>query len=155
MVNSYRKGYRGENQLVHIFKESGIEAKRVPMSGGTQFAKGDIHISHNGGILRAEVKIRKNAFNLLYALIDVNKHNMMLVRQDNELTLILMRLTDFIEFLCGGITLQELQEIEPMNFKRGLKKVYEYLEGNDILIVKADRREYLVLTPYNHWVNLL
>ena len=38
------KGYRAENELVHFFLDHGIDAKRVPLSGGAPGFRGDILI---------------------------------------------------------------------------------------------------------------
>lgn len=51
-----QKGYRNENNLVHKLNDDGLQAIRVPLSGGTSFAKGDIVLQ---GKYRIEVKSRQ------------------------------------------------------------------------------------------------
>lgn len=60
------KGYRGEHNLVRILKESGIKAKRIPLSGATEFQKGDVQIQD----FIAEVKLRKNGFKQIYKWLE-------------------------------------------------------------------------------------
>ena len=87
------KGYRGEYNLVRKLREAGLEVERVPLSGATNFKKGDIVVED----LTGEVKLRKNGFKMLY----------------------------------------------------------DWLEGNDFLAVKADRKEYLVVIPLELFIKLL
>lgn len=80
-----RKGYRGENQLVNYFKQYNLNAVRIPLSGSTEFQKGDVIVED----FICEVKLRKDGF----------------------------------------------------------REIYKWLEGNDILFIKADRKPYLVVMP--------
>ena len=147
MPNSYRKGYRAENQLERIFKQNGINAKRVPLSGGSTFAKGDIHIEKGSKTLRVEVKVRKDAFNILYNTLSVNSNNIISIEQPSLESLVLMRLTDLLSILRGELSLEEVQEMlrdaGTTRITRGLKKVCDYLLGSDILVIKADRKDFL------------
>ena len=67
------KGYRGEHNLVKILSKAGLNAKRVPLSGATSFAGGDIRIYDYE--LRGEVKLRKNGegFKKLYKWLKEEK----------------------------------------------------------------------------------
>jgi Holliday junction resolvase len=87
------KGYRGEHNLVRLLQQHGIDAKRVPLSGATSFAKGDIIIDD----LVAEVKVRKDGF----------------------------------------------------------KQIYKWIEGKDLLFIKADRKDYLVVMNVEMLIKLL
>lgn len=63
--SSRRKGYRGEWRLVRKLKAAGFEARRVPLSGQTEFAKGDVVIYTGEKSTEryiAEVKTRKEDF---------------------------------------------------------------------------------------------
>lgn len=64
------KGLRVERELVNKLKESGVEAKRVPLSGAAEGFKGDIQI----GQFIAEVKARKDGagFKVLEAWLGDN-----------------------------------------------------------------------------------
>jgi hypothetical protein len=61
-----RKGYRGENQLVNYFKQYNLTVKRIPLSGATEYKKGDIEVEGYTG----EVKLRKNGFKELYKWLE-------------------------------------------------------------------------------------
>jgi hypothetical protein len=58
------KGAREERALVNRWRAEGISAQRVPLSGGTEFQKGDVQISGFIG----ELKVRQNGggFKSLY-----------------------------------------------------------------------------------------
>ena len=88
-----RKGYRGEYNLVRKLKEHGLSAERVPLSGSTSFAKGDVVVEG----LVGEVKWRKDGF----------------------------------------------------------KQIYKWLEGRDLLFLKADRKPYLVVMKLDEFMKLL
>ena len=42
------KGYRRERELVLLLRSWGLEAERVPLSGGTNYAKGDVDVYRKG-----------------------------------------------------------------------------------------------------------
>ena len=88
------KGYRGEHNLVNYLKKHGVEAIRVPLSGASTFAKGDIVIQNK---YRGEVKLRKDGF----------------------------------------------------------KMIYKWLADNDMLFIKADRKQYLAVIPLDLLIELL
>jgi len=58
------KGAREERQLVNRWRQEGISAQRIPLSGATEYAKGDVQISGFIG----ELKVRQNGggFKSLY-----------------------------------------------------------------------------------------
>jgi len=90
---SRNKGYRGEHNLVLLLRAHGIDTKRVPLSGATDFCKGDLLIQG----LVAEVKVRHEGF----------------------------------------------------------KELYKWLEGKDVLFVKADRASYLCIMPVERFIELI
>lgn len=59
------KGARVERRIVNLLKEAGIPARRVPLSGATEYAKGDVEFTRRDGefgeipAFIAEVKARK------------------------------------------------------------------------------------------------
>jgi Holliday junction resolvase len=61
-----RKGYRGENQLVNYFKQYNLTVKRIPLSGATDYKKGDIELEGYTG----EVKLRKDGFKEIYKWLE-------------------------------------------------------------------------------------
>lgn len=83
------KGYRGEYNLVKRLHELGIQAKRVPLSGGTSFQKHDIVFDN----IVAEVKLRKKL--PLYEWL--GDANILFVKQDYDDYLVVLRLEDFVE----------------------------------------------------------
>lgn len=87
------KGYRGERYFVNKFKDAGLNAVRVPLSGATEFEKSDLFVEG----LKAEVKVRHDGF----------------------------------------------------------KELYKWLEGKDILCLKADRQDGLVVLPVDKFIELL
>lgn len=92
-----QKGYRGEYNLVKILNEYGIDAKRVPLSGQTEFAKGDVIIKGKTKTFTCEVKVRANGF----------------------------------------------------------KQIYDWLEGKDILFIKSDYKNYLVVLPLDMLIQII
>lgn len=90
-----RKGYRGEHNLVKLLQQHGIDAKRVPLSGATSFAKGDIIIDD----LVAEVKVRKNGFKQIYKWIEGK--DLLFLKADYRTMLVVMDLDKFIELLAS------------------------------------------------------
>mgnify|MGYP003113223147 CR=1 FL=1 len=62
------KGANFEREIVNKHKELGIDAKRVPLSGATDFAKHDVMISG----ISAECKIRANGFKEIYKWLEDN-----------------------------------------------------------------------------------
>lgn len=85
------KGYRGEYNLLVKLKNHGIDAKRVPLSGATDFCKGDLIIDG----LVVEVKVRQNGFKELYKWIE-NK-DLLFVKADRHEYLCIMPLKMFIK----------------------------------------------------------
>ncbi len=53
------KGARVERLVVNLFREAGLDACRVPLSGATEYAKGDIDIIMDDLTLVGEVKARR------------------------------------------------------------------------------------------------
>ena len=91
------KGYRGEYKLVKLLRKAGIPAKRVPLSGATEFAKGDVVIANR---YRAEVKLRKNGFKELYQWLDGN--DFLFGKADRKPYLVIMTFDTFVRFWKEG-----------------------------------------------------
>lgn len=94
------KGNRNERLLVRIFQGCGIPAKRVPLSGSTEYAKGDIEAEIAGQKWRLESKVRAKGFKSLYSWLQGN--NALVVRADRQEALIVLRLKDFCELARKG-----------------------------------------------------
>jgi len=64
MVKTYKKGYRGEIQLVHELSKRGFMVVRTPRSGRINLASPDIIAAKDGKLIVIECKSRKNAFKI-------------------------------------------------------------------------------------------
>jgi len=95
------KGCRNERQLVGIFRAYGIPAQRVPLSGGTSYAKGDVEAEINGQKWRIESKVRANGFKQLYSWLGEN--DALVVRADRHEALVVMPLKRFCELVGGEV----------------------------------------------------
>ena len=87
------KGYRGENALRIMLKDSGIKCRRVPLSGACEGAKGDLLLGKNEE--RMEVKLRGQGFKTLYNWLKNNRF--LAVKADHKPYLIVMELKDFVK----------------------------------------------------------
>lgn len=83
------KGNRFERQIVNLLKDSGIDAKRIPLSGAT-WLKGDLLIGNEV----AELKKRGNGFKQIYEWIQESRY--LIVAADRKEPLMVMRLKDWI-----------------------------------------------------------
>ena len=92
---SRRKGYRGEYQLVKKLREAELDAKRVPLSGQTEYAKGDVVVEG----LVGEVKLRKDGFRQIYKWLE--NRDILFAKADRKEYLSIMRLETLIKILGG------------------------------------------------------
>jgi len=95
------KGNRNERQLVQIFRAYGISAQRVPLSGGTSYAKGDVEAEIKGQKWRIESKVRAVGFKQLYSWLTGN--DALVVRADRQEALVVLPLRTFCELVVGGV----------------------------------------------------
>lgn len=79
---------------MRILKNSEIDAKRVPLSGGT-WMKGDVIFDDK----KIECKCRANGFVQLYNWIEDSDY--VAVKADRKEPLIVMRISEFIRILLG------------------------------------------------------
>lgn len=98
--HSRDKGARFEREVVNQLKEYGLDAKRVPLSGATDFAKNDIHVTSGFDpriTLSGELKRRK----ALPAWIEeaLEGADFMVMREDGGKSLVVIRLPLFAELL--------------------------------------------------------
>lgn len=141
---SRQKGYRGEynliNKLKSIFEDKQI-VQRIPLSGQTQQPlsefktfKSDIVIKYNNKIYHCEVKVRKNGFKEIYKLI--NENNIFELNDE----FIVTKIDNIIKLLDKNIP----SDIPRFNLKR-IKMIEDYIKFNDILFIKSDRKDYIIL----------
>jgi hypothetical protein len=87
------KGARCEREIVHLHRDAGIAAERVPLSGaaGGMFS-GDLAVP---GLGRAEVKARGNGAG--FALLErwLGDHDALFLRRDRALPLVVARISAF------------------------------------------------------------
>ena len=76
------KGKRIELEIVNLFKAWGLRSLRVPLSGATEYAKGDIdvYLDHRDAPMVGEVKARKAGFKQLTSWLGDN--DFLVVRPD-------------------------------------------------------------------------
>ena len=95
-----RKGSAGERELVNIFKEAGIEAQRVPLSGLVDGYAGDVYLP--GLNKRVEVKRRKNGLKTVYDWLSQNPDvSYLAFRIDRQPWIVAMSLDEFLNLLNG------------------------------------------------------
>jgi len=99
---SRQKGDRFERECVEKFRGAGITATRVPLSGaaGGVFG-GDLQVQVKGETRKIECKIRKRAWADLYGWLEKDSPYALLIRTNNNPTLVVMPLERLIE-LAGG-----------------------------------------------------
>jgi len=90
-ILSRRKGYRGEKEVEEILRELGFNAKRVPLSGASEFQKGDVVIFEKGQPrFVVEVKRRARGFETLYRFLE--RTDLLFLRADRKSWLVCMEL---------------------------------------------------------------
>lgn len=135
-----RKGKRVELYIVSLLRQAGLDAKRIPLSGATEFAKGDVLVYTTDGIPKIlEVKAREKGF------------------ADIRARLIHKSVVRFVfgkyEFICYSwehfikILKREIREIdEEIETTRAYKQIANwYSDYIDFLVVKVDYFEPFVV----------
>ena len=87
------KGLREERDIVRTHRDIGVDAERVPLSGATEFAKGDV-IIHG---LTFESKLRADGFKGLYKALGDNDG--LIIRADRKERLYLLRETEWLKIV--------------------------------------------------------
>lgn len=107
------KGNRNERKIVNALRDAGIPARRVPLSGATEYAKGDVEIFPHSGwpvewddkdwldkakhIMRGEVKARRKFPAWLAEYLGDN--DALFLVEDRQEPLVVMRLSKFTEMV--------------------------------------------------------
>lgn len=97
---SRTKGAVYERELVNDFKARGLFAQRVPLSGATEYAKGDVEVTagYDGTtIYRGECKRRAALPEWIEKALGEN--DFLAMREDRGTTLIVLRLDTFGDLL--------------------------------------------------------
>ncbi len=88
------KGSSFEREIVNKHKQWGVDAKRVPLSGATDFAKHDVMISG----ISAECKIRANGFKQIYDWL-AEEPDVLICRADRKETFYVLPEKTWMQFL--------------------------------------------------------
>ena len=97
---SRTKGAVYERELVNDFRARGLTAQRVPLSGATEYAKGDVEVTagYDGKtIYRGECKRRAALPEWIEKALGEN--DFLAMREDRGTTLIVLRLDTFGDLL--------------------------------------------------------
>ena len=95
--SSREKGMRAERQIVELFRQVGLEAYRVPLSGVFAGFKSDVEIRIGSRRLYLKSKVRAKEFVLLYRwLFGADAVG---VKADRKPPLIVLTLADFASLL--------------------------------------------------------
>lgn len=138
---SQTKGYRVEHELVKRLNELGIPARRVPLSGATSFAKGDVHITLNNKDYIVEVKARANGFAKWYKMVGAY-----LLFKDGYF---ICSYQTFIKFLKG-----EEIPVKATHYEIG-SELIDWIRNADLLFMKADFKDFLVMFREVHYNELM
>jgi len=98
------KGARFEREIVHTAEVRGLHAVRVPLSGATDFAKGDVVVSNDVDSWTIEAKKRANGFRTIYAWLEKGDCDLLVIGADRKRALAVMPLADFFDLLAGRHT---------------------------------------------------
>lgn len=97
MINKTDKGKRFEREVCSTAREYGLEARRTPRSGATEFVKGDVQVKCGRHWLTGECKRRKELPKwIVEALGD---HDFMAMRGDGGEALAVVDLDYFLSVL--------------------------------------------------------
>mgnify|MGYP003799250059 CR=1 FL=1 len=135
-----RKGKRVELYIVALLRKNGIDAKRIPLSGATDFQKGDVIAYDNNGIpYILEVKARQKGFADIRARI-IHKGICKFFFRGYEY--FCYSWDDFINKLKG----KEIDE-QTTEKVRAYKQIANWLYDTvvDYLVIKIDRQEPFVI----------
>ena len=99
------KGARFELEIKHTAEDHGLDAVRVPLSGATDFAKGDVVVTSHGGIKwTIEAKKRASGFKTIYGFLEKGDCDLLVIGADRKPALAVLPLEDFFDLLAGRHT---------------------------------------------------
>ena len=97
---SRTKGAVYERELVNQFRDAGLKAQRVPLSGATEYAKGDVEVTagfDGKTVYVGEAKRRKALPEWVEAALGEN--DFMVMREDSGTSLVVIRMPFFVDLL--------------------------------------------------------
>ncbi len=138
---SRQKGYRIEYELTKLLQSYHINNKRVPLSGGS-WLKGDIIIEHNNRTYICEVKGGSNKFKIIYDkfLTYRDTTNKSCVYLGDY---VLCDIPTFVKLLNNETNI--INSISDILNITKLNMINDYIDKKDVLFIKRDRKEYLVI----------
>ncbi len=92
---SKRKGSAFELEIARAFQDCGIAAEKMPLSGALPDYPGDVTAAVRGVDRSFQCKRRARAFSTLYGYL--SGAYAAIIRDDRTETLVVMRLTDFMD----------------------------------------------------------
>jgi len=96
------KGARFEREIVNRAKLHELDAQRVPLSGATNFAKGDVVVTAASGVKWIfEAKKRGDGFKQIYAWLEAEAADALVIGADNKPPLVVLPMADFFDLLAG------------------------------------------------------
>ena len=98
------KGARFEREIVSIAQAHDLAAVRVPLSGATNFAKGDVVVSNDVDSWTIECKKRGSGFRTIYAWLEKGDCDLLVLGADRKPALAVLPLADFFDLLAGRHT---------------------------------------------------
>jgi len=98
------KGARFEREIVGIAQAHDLDAVRVPLSGATSFAKGDVVVSNDVDSWTIECKKRANGFRTIYRWLEKGDCDLLVIGADRKPALAVLPLSDFFDLLAGRHT---------------------------------------------------
>lgn len=99
------KGARFEREIVAIAQAHDLDAVRVPLSGATNFHKGDVVVTATGGVKwTIEAKKRANGFRTIHAWLEKGDCDLLVIGADRKAALAVLPLADFFDLLAGKHT---------------------------------------------------
>ena len=93
------KGSRVEREIVHLHRDMGIDAKRVPLSGAAEGFKGDVII----GDMVSEVKSRKGGQGFATISRWLGDNDLLFVKEDRKEPLVVMPWKTYEKLIKEGI----------------------------------------------------
>jgi len=91
--SSREKGMRAERQIVELFRQVGLKAYRVPLSGISAGFKSDVEVRIGSQRLRFASKVRAKEFGLLYRWLTGS--DALVVKADRKPMLVVLPLEKF------------------------------------------------------------
>lgn len=96
-----KKGYEGENEIVHLLEKYNIQAKRIPLSGALKGdLSGDIKCTiPNIGDKKIESKRRKDGFKEDYKYLEQDECDYVFKRADRKGWIVEMRFEEWLNLV--------------------------------------------------------